>query len=217
VVRLARRVAAISRRSLFLICAALLAIPLVVLAARWLAGDMSIQVWYIVWYADYLLDSVPQDFYWVFLVVISVVLASLSLIRRRTRRPSEGQHQRAGPTPVRELAGLIRDTADGYYYRWSLARELSRLIVEVVDGGRLAPADLRREWYGQQRPGVPAPMQAYVKEAIWGTYVTPANVASQLRHAVSRQRTASPLDIDPASVVQFIEEQLEVVDDRRRL
>jgi len=118
--------------------------------------------------------------------------------------------------PVRELAGLIQDTAGGYYYQWALAQELSRLLVDAVEGRRLGPADLRREWYSQQKPGVPAPMQAYVKEAIWGSYADPSSAASQLKHAILRHRPASPLDLEPEAVVQFLEEQLEVVHDRRR-
>jgi len=215
-VRWVRRAAHPSRRGLTLLGAALLAIPLVVLAAGWAAGTMSIQVWYVVWYADLVLDSVPQEFYWAFLVVISVALAGLSLIRRRGRRPGGSEQLRAGPVPVRELAALIQDTDDGYYYQWSLAQELSSLIVEAVEGRRLSPSELRREWYSQEKPGVPPYIQAYVKEGIWGSYVAPGNVASQLRHAVLRRHLASPLDLDPEAVVQFIEEKLEVADDRRR-
>jgi hypothetical protein len=215
-VRWVRRAAHPSGRGLTLLGAALLAIPLVVLAAGWAAGAMSIQVWYIVWYADLVLGSVPQEVYWAFLVVISVVVAGLSLIRRRERHSGGSENLRAGPVPVRELAALIQDTEDGYYYQWSLAQELSSLIVEAVEGRRLSPSELRREWYSQEKPGVPADIQAYVKEGIWGSYVAPGNVASRLGRAILGHQPASPLDLDPEVVVKFIEERLEVADGTRR-
>jgi hypothetical protein len=115
---------------------------------------------------------------------------------------------------VLELAHVIEEAAEGYYFRWSLAQQLSSLVTDTVEGRRLGPGALRREWYTREKAGVPAPIRAYVKEAIWGSSVQPGGIASLWRRAVLRQRLDSPLDIDPDTVVQFVEEQLEGVHDR---
>jgi len=202
-----------SRRRLIVIGVALLiAIPLVVLATRWVANTLSVLAWYLVWYTDLVLDSVPQAFFWVLLVVIAVVLATLSLIQGRRPGPGRREARRSGLGPVRELATLIERAADGYYFKWTLAQELSSLIVGAVDGHGLGPGDLRREWHLREKPGVPPEIQAYVNEAIWGSFSVPSDIAS-LWKRVARQQSATPLDLDPKAVVRFVETQLEVVDD----
>ena len=214
--RLARLARSWGRPLLFLLAGLLIAVPLVVLAARWAAGRLSTQVWYIVWYADLVLDSVPQEIYWTFMVLFFVVLAGLSLIRLRRSAPVGNGRFRSAPTPVRELASLIGNSDDGYYFRWSLSQELSGLVVDAVEGHHPGPADLRRTWFAAERPGVPAPIQAYVKEAIWGSSRVDSSGVPLWRRVILRQQPVSPLDIEPELVVEFIEQQLEGTNDRRR-
>jgi hypothetical protein len=203
----------ISRRRLILIGAAvLMAVPLLALATRWLANRLSAQVWYLVWRADLALDSVPQAVFWVLLVVIAVVLATVSLIQGRRPGPGQRESRRSGLRPVRELATLIERAVDGYYFKWILAQKLSSLLVEAVDGPRLGPAGMRREWYLRDKPGVPAEIQAYVKAAIWEPFLTRSNLASLWKRARSRQQPSTAFDLDLTAVIQFIEAQLEVVD-----
>jgi hypothetical protein len=214
--RLARLVRSWWRPLLLLLAGLLIAVPLVVLAARWAAGRLSTQVWYVVWYAGLVLDSVPQEIYWTLMVLFFVVLAGLSLIRLRRSAPASSGRFRSVPAPVRELAGLIGDSDDGYYFRWSLSQELSSLVIDAVEGHRPGPADLRRTWFAAERPGVPARIQAYVKEAIWGSSRIDSSGVPLWRRVILRRRPVSPLEIEPEAVVEFIEEQLEGTNDRRR-
>lgn len=207
----------VSRRALlFVFLGTLVAVPLVALAARWASGRLSTQVWYVIWYADLLLDSVPQEIYWTLLVLLFVILAALSMIELRKARPVDDWRLRSAPAPVRELASLIGDIEEGYYYRWSLSQELSGLVVDAVEGERPGPSELRRRWFVEERAGVPAQIQAYVKEAIWGSSVVEGPGASLWRRLIFRQRPESPLGIDPVAIVDYVEEQLEVANDRRR-
>lgn len=194
----------------------LVAVPLVVLAARWASGRLSTWVWYVAWYGDLVLDSVPQEIFWTLLVFLFVLLAILSMVELRKPRPVENGRFRSTPEPVRELASLIADSGEGYYYRWSLAQELGGLVVDAVEGHRPGPSDLRRRWFVEQRPGVPGRIQAYVRQAIWGSSVLEEPGVPVWRRLILRSRPDSPLAIDPEIIVEFVEQQLEVPNDRRR-
>jgi len=214
--RLARLVRSSGRTLLFLVAGLAIAVPLVLLAARWASGRLSTQVWYVIWYAGLLLDSVPQEVVWALLVLLFVVLAALSLIRLRRATSVVNGRFRASAAPVRDLAGLIAGSKEGHYCRWSLSQELGGLVVDAVEGQRPGPADLRRRWLADQRFGVPAPIQAYVREAIWGSNRLEGSRLSLWRRLILRQQPDSALDLDPVTVVEFIEEQLEVSDDHPR-
>ncbi len=213
--RLPRFARSSGRALLFLVAGLAIAVPLVLLAARWASGRLSTQVWYVIWYAGLLLGSVPEEVYWALLVLLFVLLAALSLIRFRRARPVENGRFRPSAAPVRELASLIAGAKEGHYCRWSLSQELGSLVVDAVEGHRPGPADLRRRWLAEDRPGVPPPIQAYVREATWGSNRIEGPRLSLWRRLILRQQPGSALDIDPVTVVEFIEEQLEVFNDHR--
>ena len=213
--QLARFIRSSGRALLFLAAGLAIAIPLVLLAARWASGRLSTLVWYVIWYAGLLLGSVPEEVYWAIMVLLFVLLAALSLIRFRRARPVENGRFRPSAAPVRDLASLIAGSKEGHYCRWSLSQELGSLVVDAVEGHRPGPADLRRRWLAEERPGVPPPIQAYVREATWGSNRLEGPRLSLWRRLILRQQPGSALDIDPVTVVEFIEEQLEVFNDHR--
>lgn len=204
------------RRWLVLAVAAALAVPLVWALVRFMGGGLSVASWYVLWYANLLLKTIPQDAFWVLFICLAAALAVASLRGRHRARQGAHETPAALGGTVRQLALSIRRAGEAYYFRWRLAGQLSGLIVEAMGHAGEATAEPKRQWWERNSGDVPPEIRAYVEAALWGGFERPDSVGSRLRRALSAGGALSPLELDMDTVVCFLESRVEGADEWRR-
>ena len=203
------------RRWLVLALALVLAAPLVWALIRSVGGEFAVALWYVLWYTDLVLKSIPQAACWALFLCVAAAMAIASLLGRRKvrRRAEEIPAPQRGP--VRRLALSIQRAGEGYYSRWLLAGQLSGRIIEALATDDQTAAGARRQWWASNSRDVPPEIRAYVETAMWGGFWRPSGVGSRLRRVFSAEQAASPLDLDLETVVRFLESQVEGADEWR--
>jgi hypothetical protein len=185
-------------------------------AVRLTGGTLSAVFWYVLWHANLQLKSIPQDTFWVLLIFLSASLAIASLWVRRTTRHDEKELPPLSRASVRHLAHSIRRAKEAHYFRWRLARQLSVLIVEALDTSGQSGAGSRRQWWVKNSQNVPPEIRGYVEAALWGGFRRSTETMPQWRRALSLGQARSPMDLDLETVIRFLEDQVEGVDEHGR-
>ncbi len=203
------------RRWLVLAVAVALAVALVWALIRTVGGILAVTFWYVLWYVNLVLKSLPQAAYWAIFLCVAGAIAIASLLGRGDAQPGEKEMPAPQRGPVRQLAYSIRQAGEGYYFRWRLAGQLSERILEAMDAGGQMTAGSRRRWWARNNQEVPPEVRAYVEAALWGGFWRPSGVGARLRRAFSPDQAVSPLDLDLKTVVRFLESQVEGADEWR--
>jgi hypothetical protein len=187
------------RKRLLLIGLLLLPVVLMAVLIQGFVRDVIvIPLFYVFWLLRLLFESISQVLLWGLFVVVVVIVAGRSLVKRVPRlqgRPVE--ERRRGR--VEEWLRLIQQTKQGAFGKWRLANALGQLAVEVLAGEeRLEPKEIRRRLENGTLD-VPPEIRAYLQSRM--------PVASAQRHARPRAR-ATDSDPDLERIVQFLEDQL---------
>jgi hypothetical protein len=90
------------------------------------------------------------------------------------------------------------------------------LIVEAIDTSGQRGAEPKRQWWLKNSQNVPPEIRGYVDAALWGRFGRPAQMMPHWRRALSLGRASSPIDLDPETVVRFLQDQVEGPDEHRR-
>jgi hypothetical protein len=157
-------------------------------------------------------SAIPQTYYWAVLILVIVVSAVHSVVADEDRHPRQGPPSAGGRASEwrnwLQRASLPHSSRS--FYRWQVARSLARLSCEVLahqegipvgeaerrieDGDVALPENVRNYFLTsmRSRPRRDNPLWRYVSD------VEP-----------------TPLDLDPAQAVEFIETQMEVPHDNR--
>lgn len=188
--------------------------PLVLMLSRQGRGTVSLLVWYLLWLGDLVFKAMPHLVFWILFLCAALAIALASLVRRRTQiwhRPAV-EPSRAGR--VRSMARAVRRTDQGDYFKWRLARYLGELAAETaVDHGRV-PADERLARLRGMAAEIPPEILDYLELGLGRGLLEPTSLSARIRQWLRSDPRPSPLDLDPGIVVRFLEEQLEVTDDR---
>jgi hypothetical protein len=204
------------RRWLVLAVAVVLAVLLVWVLIRLAGGTVAMAFWYVLWYTNLLLKTIPQAAYWALFLCVAAAIAIASLLGRGKARTGRKERPALQWGPVRQLAHSVRRAGEGTYFRWLLAGQLSERIIEAMDASGQATGRSRREWWTRNSQDVPPEIRAYVEAALWGGLWRQSGMGSRVRRAFSSDQTASPLDLDLETVVRFLESQVEGADEWRR-
>ena len=206
------------RRRWFIIGAGVLvAVALGWASVRLTGGALSAAFWYVLWYTNLQLKSIPQDAFWVLLICLSAALAVASLFGRRPTRRVEGEQPERSRGLIRPMAHAVRRASETYYYRWRLARQLSALVVEAIDTSGQSGARSKRQWWIKNSEDVPPEIRGYVEAALWGGLLRTGQMTPLWRRALSPGQARSPIDLDLETVVRFLEDQVEGADEHRQL
>ena len=185
----------------------LVVVGLVVLAAALLAylfagtvRDLFIlPLAYDLWQLLQFYRAVPQQLFWAALVVISLFLLLPALLNFSLKgREGEKQPDRRGQ--VESLAQGLEHRGRGIYFKWQLANMLGELAQRILaQQERLLPG---RKLYGRDwQP--PPDVEKYLDAGLNSTfadYPVPGRFG---------RRPPTPLDLDPESVVSYLESQWE--------
>ena len=162
------------------------------------------------WYVRLYMDSLPQPILWVMFIVIAIVIAARSLLKRRStpEATSEATNLRMGR--VHNLMQAINRTSEGLYFKWRLAQHLLGLTVNMLAHQERTSPNLIRERLKSGGLDAPSEIEAYLLAGLTPVLSTPPNLLTRLRQAIMPTHRISPLDLDPEKVIQFLEDQLEI-------
>src|SRR5919202_2254215 len=138
------RAARMSKRFLLI---GLLLLPVIVLALvlqGFVRDVIVVPLFYVFWLLRLLFESISQVLLWGLFVIVVVIVAGRSLVKRVPRlqvRPPEDRRRGR----VEEWLRLIRQTNQGAFGKWRLANALEQLAVDVLASQeRLEPREIRR-------------------------------------------------------------------------
>jgi hypothetical protein len=164
---------------------------------------------YLAWLAELIFRSIPGWLWWVWFLIIVAVIALRSL-RGRARNAGPRRTQRLPVDgPARAWAIRVHTAKQGEYFRWRLAHDLAELALQYTayrDHRGLAKYD-RGEYI--QTLNAPPDVLAYLQAGLKAPPWQPLNRLSRVTRFWRPTKDDSPLALDPAKAVQFLERQLE--------
>ena len=182
-----------------LLIAALLAFPL----RETIYEIIVIPIAYIAWNLDLLYRSFSQGTWWSVIVFTVLFLLIFSLVpqpsfHRRVEqkvKPSQGQ--------VESLATWLRKAEKGIYFKWLVANRLGKLAYQILlqrESGR--PRSVFTPLLGVDwEPG--KELQQYLETGLHGSFADFPNTGRLSAHQ------PTPLDLNVAEAVDFLESQVE--------
>ena len=183
-----------------LIIAGILAFPL----RETIYEMVVIPVAFIGWNLDLLYHSLSQGIWWSVIVFIVLFMLAFSFMPQ----PKFRQGAEAKPKPqlgqVEDLAVWLRRAEGGVYFKWLVANRLGKLAFQILvhrESGRprsvFAPL-LGVDWKPAKE------LQNYLEIGLHGSFADFPNLKRPFR---APQKT--PLDLDIAEAVEFLESQVE--------
>jgi len=166
---------------------------------------------YLWWILKLYYSAFPQYILWIVLILISVFSAASSLMPEA--RAGKGQK----PDPI-IIHGQIADLADwmrkssrgGIYYKWLIANRLGKNAREILsqrDGQAVHKKNRKlygRDWHPPQE------IESYLEVGLNGSF---ADYPQPRRWA---KPEPTPLDADPQQVIDYLENELEMIHARNR-
>jgi hypothetical protein len=191
----------------------LLALPLALLLRDFVREVFVVELLRVLWTVRLLFESVPQLLWWG-LFLLAAVLVAIRSLGWRQRRGRRLVAKKAGPVgPVQDLAKRIERAAEGDYFRWSLGVYLSDLAWEVMAQRERTTAEQVRQRFEAERMDLPPVVQAYLQSVRVPRYRLSTGLLSRIWRRLRPPSPALHPDVTLQHVVQFLEDQLEVVHD----
>ena len=162
------------------------------------------------WYVRLYMDSLPQPILWVMFIVIVIVIAARSLLKRRSTPEATSEATKLRMGRVHNLMQAINRTSEGLYFKWRLAQHLLGLTVNMLAHQERTSPNHMRERLKSGGLDAPSEIEAYLLAGLTPVLSTPSNLLTRLRQAIMPTHRISPLDLDPEKVIQFLEDQLEI-------
>jgi hypothetical protein len=183
-----------------LIVAGLLAFPL----RQMLYESVVVPIAFILWNLSLLYRSFPQGIWWAASFVIVLFMLLFSLIPQTTFRRNIEAKRKPPLGQVEELAASLGKAERGIYFKWLIANRLGKLAYQILlqrESGR--PRSIFAPLVGMDwKPG--KELQTYLETGLHGSF---ADYPHTNRPFSKPQKT--PLDLDVAEAVEFLESQVE--------
>lgn len=181
------------------------------LALQGVARDSLIMpALFLVWLIGLFFRSVPGWVWWAWFLVIALVFAARNLRTHLKPEPTAPQPRGPAQGAIHAWAGRLQAAEHGGYFRWRLAHDLAELSLQLLSYRQRG--DLSRAERSEAIELLAAPPQvaAYLRMGL----AAPPWQAQDLRARLARlwrrdNEEDAPLLLDPATVVQFLEGQLE--------
>jgi len=183
-----------------LIIAGILAFPL----REMIYEAVVIPAAFIAWSLGLLYRSLSQGIWWWFVIFIVLLMLAFSLVPHTTFRSGVQVKRKPSPGPVEALAGSLRKAERGIYFKWLIANRLGKLAYQILlhrESGRprsvFAPL-LGMDWEPTHE------LRNYLEIGLHGSFADFPNLKRPFR---APQQT--PLDLDIAEAVEFLESQVQ--------
>ena len=164
---------------------------------------------YFWWIASLYYHFIPQIWLWILLVAVILYMGIYDLvsgIRIVRRLKPESKNVRG---PLADLAVTLQKAQQGTYFKWLVAHRLGRLARQLLAqrearrGGKGGGPLHGRDW------SPPEALAAYLETGLNGSFAD----FPRPRWPLAGERP-TPLDLDPAEAVGYLEAQMETSRDR---
>jgi hypothetical protein len=162
---------------------------------------------YLFWVGQLILWSTPQFALWAIFVFVALLVALRSLIKEK---PPQAETSPAVNTRNRRIGNWVESiqrTEEDSYYQWQLALQLQKLTVQTLAlDERAEPKEIRMRLSQGTLTDMPPEIMAYLQA---GLTSFSHFVEEKSRFGFKLKKQASPLDIDPAQVIEYLEDKIE--------
>lgn len=202
--------ARVRNRLLLLGLLLLLIIPLALALRDAVREVIVIPLLYVVWFGGLLFNAVHQVFLWTIFLVIVLFLAVTSLVRReKPMRRVQPVHP-GNPGRVRVWAQRIYLMERGGYSRWYVAQHLRRVILEIMAYHERLDIERIKPYLATGELETPLEIQVCLQVGLDPALSRARGIFARFWNRLRPGARVSPPDLDLESVVQFLEDQLEV-------
>ena len=159
---------------------------------------------YVAWNVRLVYESFSQGIWWWVLVFLVLFILVFSLVPRSQPRARSGPKAKVPQGPVEGLSMWMRRGENGVYFKWLVANRLGKLAYQILvqrENGR--PRSVFAPLVGTDWEP-PRELQTYLESGLHGSFADYPNTKGRF----SSQRP-TPLDLDVAQAVDFLEAQVE--------
>jgi hypothetical protein len=198
------------RLSLLMTIILALTVPLALLFRDFVRDVFLVELLRMFWGARLLYESLPQLPLWVLLLVLLVVIAVRSLIRRPGVARQQVEPEAEPQGQVRVLARWIERASRGEYFRWSLAQHLGGLAWEIMaQREHTTPAQLK-ERISAGNLDLPPVVEDYLQPDRLPRHSAVTGFVSAIRGRLGMAGSLPAPDPDLETVVEFLEDQMQI-------
>lgn len=190
------------RKSIMLIGAGIVGLLIAFASRQFIYASVIVPLAYLWWLIKLYYHLLPQAVVWILLIValgfagIHGLLLEIPIGKVKPMKAAKVE------SPLEALAGLIRKSQRGNYYKWMIANRLGNIARELLDqreGKQIAQKFSRlagRDW------NPPADVQAYLQSGIGGSF-------ADYPQKVWTKNTPSPLSLEPQKALEYLEVEME--------
>ncbi|MBI5965143.1 MAG: hypothetical protein HY863_16820 [Chloroflexi bacterium] len=155
---------------------------------------------YFVWSLNVVGSVIPQQVLWILLLLLILYIAVGSFYGKRSEGGSTRKNAEPAAGPVEARARWIEERQRGTFYKWQLANLLGKVHQSIQDSVR----------YGNSKnaPSISPQVRDYLNAGLTTSYV------DYTTPTIFQKTELTPLDIELEQVVDYLEEQLEIKDER---
>jgi len=157
---------------------------------------------YLFWLGLLLAESIPQAGFWGCFVGLALLIAGRSLLRSPRLAPRRRGTKTASPGRIETWVKLLQQARQEPYYRWRLAQRFRELTLDTLAHAEHLSRKQVRQRLAEGQLGLPPEIRAYLQASLRSFSHLPAASPS-----FRSRPPASPLDLEPERIVQFLEEQ----------
>ncbi len=192
----------------------LISIPLTFLLRGFTREVLLAFLIHLSWMVRLYIDSLPQSNLWAVFISFVLVIAALSLIKRKSvpRKTTEVEKPQWGK--VHSLIRAIHPASQGMYFKWRLAQYLLDLSIETLAHRERTTPERIKQRLMSGTLEAPSEIEAYLLAGLTPVFTTPTNLITRIKQTLGLTPRISPLNLDPERVIQFLEDQLEIEYDR---
>jgi hypothetical protein len=188
--------------AIFLGVAFLLAFPL-----QKIVHDIAIKpLLYIIWVLKIAYHAIPQFWTWAILLFVTILIMAIPLFDISASLPRRKKRVRKPLGPIATLSETIEKSSSGTYFKWVLANRMGRIMRDWLAYREHVVKRWQANYIAKLGWSSSKSIQKYLDVGINGSF---ADYPSP-RLAFLRRRRATPLDIDPHDVLDYLESHMEV-------
>ncbi|MCB0211513.1 MAG: hypothetical protein KDJ52_19400 [Anaerolineae bacterium] len=188
------------RITILLLFAASAALLLTSTFQTFIREAIVIPLLYILWISRIILAAVPQTALWSCYMGLLLLIMGASLLPRRQKKRSQPPPARDSSSRLQNLTKLIEQAEHDDYFKWRLAQYLQNVSIDALAYHTGQANDVIRQQFKQNSANVPPELQRYFAAGL-----QPLGSMPSAQNRFVKRASTSPLDLDPAEVVKFLE------------